>query len=82
MPEITTWAVLVEQIDGSALINGEVDATGRELLRGSGGALRCVSAGGRLRRAGFLAEMGWTALQHGEYPEGAASVNPIYLKEP
>ena len=76
-PQITTWEAVVKQ---NVLFNGEIDARGRELLRESGKT--CVSAGGRLRRAGFLAELGWTAFRDGDYPEEAASVNPIYLKEP
>ena len=77
-PQITSWEAVVRQDE--TLINGEIDARGHDLLREAGKT--CVSAGGRLRRAGFLAELGWTAFRDGDYPEEAAEVNPKYLKEP
>jgi tRNA threonylcarbamoyladenosine biosynthesis protein TsaB len=81
-PQITTWEALIAQNDGPVMVNGEIDAQGREALTQSDGAMRCTSAGERLRRAGFLAELGWTAFQQGDYPDDATEVNPIYLKEP
>lgn len=78
VPQITTWEAVITEIKRPVLVSGEIDAQGRELLQ----ALDCASPAERLRRAGFLAELGWTAFQQGDYPVSAAEVNPIYLKEP
>lgn len=79
-PQITTWEVLIAQNDPPMRVTGEIEAQGREALGKAN--LPFVSAAEGLRRAGFLAELGWTVFQQGDYPDDAAEVNPIYLKEP
>lgn len=71
LPELER--LLQEQV----VVIGDVPAGLRRQLEGEGPA-RLVSAAGSLRRAGYLAELGWRAAQAGE-PGDAAAVDAVYL---
>jgi tRNA threonylcarbamoyladenosine biosynthesis protein TsaB len=75
---ITTWAKLFEEAEADALLCGEVNAKALEILADYDGKLQVVPAAHRLRRAGYLAELGWRRLQRGERDDPAA-LQPIYL---
>jgi tRNA threonylcarbamoyladenosine biosynthesis protein TsaB len=71
---IVGWAALAEGLAGAraALIAGEIDDAGRDVLGGAGLAVRLVP-----RRAGVLAEIA------ARYPAGdAAALTPHYLHQP
>lgn len=80
-PRITTWSILAEETEAPTLFCGEIDAQGAEVLGGMGELAIVLPAAARLRRAGFLAEIAWRRLNHGEVDDPATLV-PIYLKHP
>ena len=63
-------------------LNREVDMAAAELLRERLGSRAVVaSPASSLRRAGYLAELGWQRLERGEVDDVAA-LAPIYLRHP
>ena len=55
---------------------GEIDAAGLELLRPLRGRVLLASPAHGLRRAGFLAELGWERLRSA--PDDASRLAPAY----
>jgi len=80
-PRLTTWANLAEEIDEPTLFCGEVDQAGADVLAQLGDRAVLLPAAWRLRRAGFLAELGWQRLNQGKVDD-PATLTPIYLKHP
>ncbi len=78
-PEILSWGALVERLATPVLVAGEVDDAGREALAATPTTL--APAALNLRRAGFLAEIGWRRLR-ARQTDPVASVTPIYLHQP
>jgi hypothetical protein len=75
---ITTWSELAAEAEGGAVFCGEIDARGLEILSDRTPKTTIVSPAKRLRRAGYLAEIGWERLANGEQDDPAA-LQPIYL---
>jgi tRNA threonylcarbamoyladenosine biosynthesis protein TsaB len=69
------------ELDGPVLVTGEVDAPLAERLLALPEAenLAISSPSGSLRRAGFLAELAWERLQHGE-ADDLDRLSPIYVQ--
>jgi tRNA threonylcarbamoyladenosine biosynthesis protein TsaB len=80
-PRLTTWDQLTEEISEPVLFAGEIDEAGAEAISRLGERGVLLPAARRVRRAGFLAELGWERLNRGEIDDPAA-LTPIYLKHP
>ena len=80
-PRLTTWSNLAEVISEPTLFCGEIDRAGAEVLARLGDRAVLLPAAWRLRRAGFLAELGWQRLNQGELDD-PSTLTPIYLKHP
>lgn len=80
-PRLATWAKLAEEIDSPTLFCGEIDRTGADVLARLGDLAVLLPAAWRLRRAGFLAELGWERLKQGDV-DAPSTLTPIYLKYP
>jgi len=80
-PEILSWAALAERLTAPVLVAGEVDDAGRAALAAAPVPVSLAPASVNLRRAGFLAEIGWRRLRAGE-ADDLAAVTPIYLHQP
>ncbi len=79
---LTTLGELCADIETRTFFCGEIDAQGIELLRERLGAKAVVaSPAASLRRAGYLAELGWQRLERGEVDD-PATLAPIYLRHP
>jgi tRNA threonylcarbamoyladenosine biosynthesis protein TsaB len=79
---LTTLDELCTDIETRTVFCGEIDAQGTELLRDRLGAKAVVaSPASSLRRAGYLAELGWQRLKRGEMDD-PATLSPIYLRHP
>jgi len=79
---ITTLTDLCEQVEGPTLFCGEMEAEGVQYLRENLGQRAVVaSPASCLRRAGYLAELGWQRLKRGE-ADDPATLSPIYLHHP
>ena len=76
-------AELAAEADGTdpLYLAGEIDAAGLELLRGLKGKVRLASPAQSLRRAGYLAEIGWERLRAGS-PDDSSRLAPIYGASP
>jgi tRNA threonylcarbamoyladenosine biosynthesis protein TsaB len=68
--------------ESSLLFVGEIDQADAGRLRQRWGERAIIASPGiALRRAGYLAEVGWRRLQRGECDD-LASLSPIYLQKP
>jgi tRNA threonylcarbamoyladenosine biosynthesis protein TsaB len=83
-PHIYTWAGLAESIQTPSYVCGEIDAAGAAQLRARRGLVTLASPAQSLRRAGYLAEIGWERLRAtgGANPEAASRLAPIYASSP
>ena len=80
-PDIETWTSLLVGLTGPATFAGEITPAGAKLIRGAGKGFRIVPVAASVRRAGYLAEIGWQRLKRGELDD-AAALSPIYLRDP
>lgn len=82
-PEIETWEALLARLEGEErlLFAGEVSAEAMKQIRAAAKEYRLAPPANSVRRAGFLAEIGWRRLRKGEVEQGDA-LRPIYLKAP
>ncbi len=74
---ITTWAALAETLTAPTYICGEVDEPGYALLQKLGDQVTLAPGAQTLRRAGWLAEIGWERLRAGRVDD-PAQLAPIY----
>lgn len=81
---VVDWPALAAGLDVPTFVCGEIDANGHEQLRARRGLVTLAPAAQALRRAGFLAEIGWERLRSDEArgPEAASRLAPIYGSAP
>lgn len=72
---------LVSQIQRRTLFCGEIPAFMEPWLEQLGRRALVLRGASALRRAGFLAELGWQRLQRGDHDD-LATLQPIYLRRP
>lgn len=80
-PSLTTWDHLAGDIAEPTLFCGEVGEAGAEMIARLGDRAVLLPAAHRLRRAGYLAELGWQRLNRGE-TDDPAGLTPVYLRYP
>jgi tRNA threonylcarbamoyladenosine biosynthesis protein TsaB len=80
-PINTTWDRYLADMDAPALFAGEIDAYGARLLRRRRSRAFVLSPASGLRRAGFLAELGWERFKRNRC-DNPATLAPIYLSTP
>lgn len=80
-PVNTTWEQLLEQLQAPVVLTGEISSQAIKQIRVAGKGLRAVRAVDRVRRGGYLAELGWKRLRKGDVDD-AAQLTPIYLRNP
>lgn len=78
-PVIEAWPDLLAQLDRPTVATGEITADAAKLIRKAGHQV--VSAAATVRRAGYLAEIGWQRLRKNKTDE-ASTLAPIYLRNP
>lgn len=76
--KISTWTKLADEAEDGAIFCGEIDAPGLEALNKRAAKTLIIAPAQRLRRAGYLAALGWERLERGEQDDLAA-LQPIYL---
>lgn len=79
--QVLDWAVLITDIREPTLICGEWDSAAPEHLRALKGRATFTSPADSLRRAGYLAEIGWERLQRNE-SDDPARLAPLYAGQP
>jgi tRNA threonylcarbamoyladenosine biosynthesis protein TsaB len=75
---IWTWEKLAVEAEDGAIFCGEIDADGLAALANRTAKTTLVPAAQRLRRSGYLAELGWNRLVQGDQDD-PATLQPIYL---
>jgi len=80
-PHLTTWTKLTEELIEPTIFCGEIDPSGADTLARLGDQAVLLPAAWRLRRAGFLAELGWRRLKRGDVDD-PSTLTPTYLKHP
>lgn len=80
-PVNETWQSLLERVEPPVTFTGETVGDAPRLIRTAGKGYRLLSPAGRVRRAGYLAQIGWERLRRGEVND-PAELTPLYLREP
>jgi tRNA threonylcarbamoyladenosine biosynthesis protein TsaB len=75
------WAALAAEIVEPTFVCGEVNATGSEVLHRLKGRVTLASPAQSLRRAGYLAEIGWERLRQ-QRTDDPNTLAPIYGGQP
>jgi tRNA threonylcarbamoyladenosine biosynthesis protein TsaB len=79
---LTTLEQLCAEVENPALLCGEIDAQDVDLIRDQLGPDVTISTpAASLRRAAYLAELGWERLARGDV-DNPATLSPIYLQQP
>lgn len=81
LPLNTTWEELLEKLEPPAVLAGEIGPGAQKQIRSAGKGFHLVRAADRVRRAGYLAEIGWRRLRSGDVDD-TAELTPLYLREP
>ncbi len=80
-PVITTWEQLLAELESPTLFVGEIDAEGAKRLRRRRAKAFTIGPAAGLRRASFLAELGWERFKRNQVDD-PATLAPIYLHQP
>lgn len=80
-PDIYDWQDLLDQIDETSTLIGEITPSAAKLVKNSGKGLKIVSAVKSVRRAGYLAELAWLRLRRG-WVDNPDELVPVYLRDP
>lgn len=80
-PRLTAPQSMLSELPAGALFCGEVSEELAALIASEGRELRVASPAASLRRAGFLAELGYRRLKDGR-TDDARTLLPLYLREP
>lgn len=79
---LTTLPELCGKIEPMALVCGEIDARDVDLIRDQlGSDVTIATPAASVRRASYLAELGWERLAQGD-ADDPATLSPIYLQNP
>ena len=80
-PVIETWESLLEQLERPSLIAGEVSQKAIDLVKGLDRDIQIVPAAASVRRAGYLAELGWQKFKKKQFAD-SSTIAPLYLRNP
>ncbi len=80
-PEIDAWDDLLARLEGPLTFVGEIAPEAAQKIRTSGKLFQLASPAASVRRAGYLAELGWQRLRRGE-TDDASLLAPLYLRDP
>ena len=80
-PVIETWESLLEGLERPSLIAGEVSQKAIDLVKQLGREIQVVPAAASVRRAGYLAELGWQGLKKKKTAD-PSTLAPLYMRNP
>jgi tRNA threonylcarbamoyladenosine biosynthesis protein TsaB len=79
---LTSWEKLCTEVERPALLCGEIGTHDADMIREQlGPDVLIATPAASLRRAAYLAELGWERLSQGE-SDDPATLAPIYLQQP
>jgi tRNA threonylcarbamoyladenosine biosynthesis protein TsaB len=79
--DIFEWPDLLDALGERTIFTGEVSPAGAKLIRAAKMRHVITKTPDAVRRAGYLAEIGWQRLRRG-WTDDPASLAPIYLRDP
>lgn len=80
-PIIDSWENVLGTVYGRASFTGEITPEAVKLIRAANKTFHAAPAATSVRRAGYLAEIGWQRFRKKDVDD-AATLAPIYLKDP
>lgn len=78
---IMAWDTLIAGIERPTLIAGEINEAGHQAVAAASAPAHIAPGTISLRRAGYLAEIGWQRLRAGK-PDDPHTLTPTYLHQP
>jgi len=75
------WPELLAGLEEAAVFAGEIAPTAAKAIKAANKDHRLVSAAGVVRRAGYLAELGWMRLRRG-WTDDPRTLAPVYMRDP
>jgi len=72
---------LLAGLEAPAVFAGEISPEAAKAIKAANKAHQVVSAAGMVRRAGYLAELGWNRLRRG-WTDDPRTLAPVYLRGP
>ncbi len=80
-PDIYEWETLIAQAAAHTCFAGELSPAAREQIRMADKQFHAVTPASGVRRAGYLAEIGYVRLRHGQI-DAPDTLVPTYLRQP
>lgn len=80
-PVIDTWENVLGMVYGRASFTGEIGPEAVKQIRAANKVFHAAPPAASVRRAGYLAEIGWQRLRKKQVDD-PATLAPIYLKDP
>lgn len=80
-PIIASWESLLPTLEGRVTFAGEITAQAAKQIKSADRTFQILPPATAVRRAGYLAELGWQKLRAGDVDD-ASSLAPIYLRDP
>ena len=80
-PTIESWETLLPRLEGRVTFAGEITVQATKQIRAADRTFQIAPPATAVRRAGYLAELGWRRLRAGEIDD-AQTLAPIYLRDP
>jgi tRNA threonylcarbamoyladenosine biosynthesis protein TsaB len=80
-PDLYSWPELLDTIETPSVFSGEVSPAGAKLVRGAKKKHKIATTPIAVRRAGYLADIGWQRLRRG-WISDPAELAPLYLRDP
>ncbi|MBK8905608.1 MAG: tRNA (adenosine(37)-N6)-threonylcarbamoyltransferase complex dimerization subunit type 1 TsaB [Anaerolineaceae bacterium] len=80
-PTIESWAELLPKLEGRVTFAGEITAQAAKQIKATNKTFQIAPPAAAVRRAGYLAELGWRRLRAGQVDD-AQTLAPIYLRDP
>lgn len=80
-PMIASWDELLPRLEGRVTFAGEITAQAARQIKATKKTFQIAPPAAAVRRAGYLAELGWRRLRAGDMDD-AQTLAPIYLRDP
>ncbi len=80
-PLIESWDDLLPKLEGRVTFAGEITAQAAKKIKATNKTFQIALPATAVRRAGYLAELGWRRLRAGDVDD-AQTLAPIYLRDP
>ena len=80
-PIIESWESLLPKLEGRVSFAGEITAQATRQIKAADRTFQVMPPATAVRRAGYLAELGWRRLRAGNVDD-AQTLAPIYLRDP